>query len=46
MYKKPVEGVGFVDKFPPFDVFFVNSVIVGEAFPIEKTQKIKWIQPI
>ena len=35
-----------VDKVHPFNQFFVNSVIVGEAFPIEKTQKIKRIQPI
>ena len=35
-----------VDKAHPFSRFYVNSVIVGETLPIEKTQKIKRIQPI
>ena len=36
----------FVDKAHPFDQFFVNFVIARETLPIEKTQKIKRIQPI
>ena len=31
----------FVDKADPFDLFFVNSAIVGETLPIGGTQKIK-----
>ena len=36
----------FVDKADPFDLFSVNSAIVGETLPIGGTQKIKQIQPI
>ena len=36
----------FVDKAAPFDLFSVNSAIVGETLPIGGTQKIKRIQPI
>ena len=33
-------GRNFIDKAHPFDRFSVNSVIVEETLPIEKTQKI------
>lgn len=44
-YKSEVTGT-LLAKPTPSTCFFANSVIVGEAFPIEKTQRIKRIQPI